>query len=69
MITDLFLSFLADIIKAAMQGLPSFNAAGWPSMPPPVADYLAAFGVVFGPGILLVLIWRVVAYFLPGGAG
>lgn len=61
--------WLADQMMPIIQNWPVVDVSAFPHMPQPVSLFLAGFMNVFTPGIIGVIGWRVLAYFLPGGAG
>lgn len=69
MIVDAFINFFVGLLLPLVNALPSLPATTLPTLPPFIAEYVRGFLLIFTPGVVLALGWRVIAYFLPGGAG
>lgn len=68
MIVEAILKFFVDLLLPLVNSFSDVPVT-FPAIPQPVEPFISGFAFVFLPGVVIVIIWRVVAYFLPGGAG
>lgn len=69
MIPDAIVNFFINLLNPLFASFPTLPATTLPQLPPVIGDFAGGFVQMFGALIVVALMWRIIGYFLPGGAG